>query len=167
MQVFERLGEELPRGIRAEGRVPDIGGNAGKLCGVGEWIRADGYWGRLAGGGAGVQPDAVQHEAGHNVVRVPDSSVGHRPEGKFGVRDGALHHPPDRGGHGRAHVGSHVFEGPPGRAHHQPGIERTRPPPSSLLPPPRGPGDPVGLALNLIIIVIIKLAFILLSRNKN
>lgn len=52
------------------------------------------------------------------------------------------------------------------RDHHHPGIERTRPPPSSLLPPPRGPGDPVGLALNLIIIII-KLAFILLSRNKN
>lgn len=94
---------------------------------MGEGVRAALGGRRRAGGGAGVQPDPVQHEARYNTFRVAEHFQ-LRSEGGLGHGEGPLLHNSDRPGRVGAELGRYVPEEPSRRPKHDRDAGHGRPP---------------------------------------
>lgn len=91
------------------------------------------------GGGAGVQPDAVQHAAGHSSEHVQDH-IHVRPEKLPGARDGAVPHHPELEGPGRSRRGGGVSPPEPRREVHRRACPHGGPPAAAQLAGSHHPG---------------------------
>uniref|UniRef100_A0A1D1Z9Q9 Sigma factor sigB regulation protein rsbQ n=1 Tax=Anthurium amnicola TaxID=1678845 RepID=A0A1D1Z9Q9_9ARAE len=140
-QVPERQG--LPRRVRDRGDREGVRGDGVQLRGVGEGVRAAVGGGGRAGGCEGVQPDAVQHEAGHLAVRVEDG-VPQRPARGAGTRPHPLLHRPGRQGRLRPRLRRRLPQVPPRRPHLRRDPPGRGPPPPPLRPRPPRPRPPPG-----------------------
>lgn len=121
-------------------------GDGVELQVVGGGVRAAGGGRRYGvGGGAGVQPDAVQHAAGHHAVRVADG-VQQRSERGAGAGEGGVLDNPDGEGRVGAGVGGGVREEPPRGAEHGAHAEYRGAPPPPLRPQSAGAGTPASSA---------------------
>lgn len=127
-KVLERRG--LLRGIRARRPRPAIRGNGLELQSVVLRIRAFGSgWRHGLSGGSGVQPDLVQHAAGHSPKCGPDH-IPVRFQEPIVPRDSALPHHTEHERFGGAGSGFRVPPPEPRRGVHCRGHVHRRSPPA-------------------------------------
>lgn len=107
---------------------------------VGVRVRAPCGGGRHGfGGGAGVQPDAVQHATGYSAEHVQDD-IHVRPEAIPRARDCTVPHHPELQGLGRAGRGGRVSAPEPRREVHRRGGPHGGPSSAAQLARPHHPG---------------------------